>query len=137
MSTPSKLELPQVALAFMNEDHAHAATQLEAMAAALDDAPNQPGRLAAACRDFLQHSREHFAREEEAMQAAGFPPYPVHKSEHDQVLGLLEQLVEAVEAGRVDEATRTTITRGIPDWLVRHVQSMDMVTARWITSRGA
>lgn len=137
MPTSSKLDLPQVALDFMNEDHAHAADQLAAMTAALDDYPNHPERLVAACREFLEHSRAHFAREEEAMQAAGFPPFPVHKSEHDQVLALLEQLAEAVDAGRVDEAMRTAITRDIPDWLVRHVQSMDMVTARWIAARGA
>lgn len=129
-----QIDYPRLPVAFMNDDHDHAAEQIETMLAALSGYPVERQPLVAACRDFLEHNRAHFAREEAAMQASGFPPYPVHRAEHERALAWLEQLVAGLEAGLDPEAARTAVTRDIPAWLVQHIETMDRVTATWIAS---
>lgn len=136
MSICAILDLPQLPVAFMNEDHVHAAEQWQEMAAALAEYPDRPARLLAACEAFLDHSREHFRREEEAMHACGFPPYAVHKQEHDRVLVWLESLRDSVRAGEEMARLRELVEREVPAWLEQHVRTMDQVTARWIAARG-
>lgn len=129
------LDLPKLPVDFMNDDHAHAEDLWRAMRVALADYPSRTEPLAAACRAFLDHNRAHFGREEAAMQASAFPPYPVHKAEHDRVLTTLEELAKAASSGADPESLRRAIELDIPTWLVQHVQSMDLVTARWIAAR--
>lgn len=134
MPPATHLELPELPVPFMNADHAHAAEQWQAMLAALDDYPANPERLLDACAAFLQHNREHFQREEAAMRASGFPPYAVHKQEHERVLGWLEGLLASIRAGADDARLRDAIQRELGDWLRQHVQTMDRVTSLWIES---
>lgn len=128
------IQVPTLPIAFMNDDHVHAAEQLEAMQTALVTYTENPGRLVLACREFLDHNRAHFAREEAAMQAAGFPPYPVHKQEHEQVLAWLENLTGALETGVALETARQAVEQEIPGWFLRHIQTMDSVTANWLAA---
>lgn len=129
-----ELTLPQLPVAFMNEDHAHAEALWCDMRAALSEAPADIGRFVTALRAFLEHNRLHFAREEEAMQRFAFPPYTVHKAEHDRVLAELADLLAAAEAGKGTEQFGRAVEHDIPTWLQQHVQSMDLVTARWIAA---
>lgn len=129
------IDVPILPVAFMNDDHVHAAEQLDAMLAALASYAENPGLLARASREFLDHNREHFAREEVAMQAAGFPPYPVHKQEHEQVLAWLENLTNAMEGGIEPATARRAVEEEIPAWFLRHIQTMDSVTANWLAAR--
>jgi hemerythrin len=129
-----KLTLPHLPVAFMNEDHAHAEALWRDMRAALSEEPADMDRFVTAFRAFLEHNRAHFAREEEAMQRFAFPPYPVHKAEHDRILAQLADLLAAAEAGKGSEQFSRAIEHDIPAWLQQHVQSMDLVTARWIAA---
>jgi hemerythrin len=129
-----EIELPKLPVAFMNEDHAHAEALWREMVAALAGYPAHREPLANACRAFLEHSRAHFGREEDAMQQHAFPPYPVHKAEHDRVLAMLAELTAATESGADADHLRRAIEQDIPTWLVQHVASMDTVTARWIAA---
>jgi hemerythrin len=132
-----QLELPELPVAFMNVDHAHAVEQWRDMRSALDEYPENPERLFAACEAFVAHNRAHFAREEEAMRASGFPPYPVHKEEHERVLDWLEQLLRQIAERAPKNDIVDEIEKAIPEWLVQHVLSMDTVTARWLADPGA
>jgi hemerythrin len=124
-------DIPVLPVAFMNDDHALAASQLDTMQSALALYGSDRAPLANACREFLQHSREHFAREEAMMQETGFPPFAIHKSEHDRVLAWLEALTQAIEAGSDTSAVSAAVMHDIPDWFVRHIRSMDNATAAW------
>lgn len=132
-----QVDLPQLPVAFMNADHAHAVEQWQDMRAALTEYPENPERLFASCEAFLAHNRAHFAREEEAMRASRFPPYPVHKEEHERVLRWLEQLLGRMAARAPKNEIVDEIEKAIPEWLVQHVLSMDTVTAGWLAARGA
>jgi hemerythrin len=129
-----EISLPLLPVAFMNEDHAHAETLWKAMRVALACYPTQIEPLASACRAFLEHNRDHFGREEAAMLQTSFPPYPVHKAEHDRVLAQLEELVTTADSGMADASLQRAIEQEIPSWLLQHVQSMDTITARWIAA---
>lgn len=126
--------LEELPVEFMNRDHAHAAEQCLRLRAALADYPGRPEPLLAALEEFLQHSREHFEREEAAMRSSGFPPYGVHKQEHDRVLAWLESLLDALRGGDGGDGSRRAVEWEIPAWLRQHVASMDLVTARWIAA---
>lgn len=68
------------------------------------------------------------------MRATGFPPYGIHKHEHDRVLAWLDDLAGRIESGTDDASVRQAIEQEIPDWLIRHIQTMDAVTATWLAA---
>jgi hemerythrin len=127
--------IPQVSLAFMNEDHAEEARLLNRLAEAVAAHRAGQGSAAAVLERFSaldHHTRAHFAREEAAMQRAHFPPLPVHKGEHELVL------TEMAEEGRrfrdSGDADRlwAYVSQAVPSWFLGHIQSMDLVTARFV-----
>lgn len=130
-----RIEIPQLPVAFMNEDHRHAADQIETMKAVMASYGHSREPLATACHAFLEHNREHFAREEAAMLATGFPAYPIHKGEHERVLLWLTGLAADIAAGHDIEALAQAIANDIPGWFVQHIQTMDRATAAWISAR--
>lgn len=128
------LDYPQVALEFMNRDHAEfvglRASLLELLASPAPDA-----RVDKLLDELLEHTRHHFAEEERLMQETGFPPYPMHKGEHDNVLADMAARVERWKQGHDVAALREWLDREIGDWFVNHVSSMDFVTAGFIKAQ--
>lgn len=130
--------IPQVALPFINDDHREEARLLNDLADAV------AGHLAGTVpvetvlhrfEALFEHTEEHFGREEEAMQKAGFPPYPMHKGEHDRVLEEME--AEEVHFRETGDTKRLEayVTEGVPAWFIQHIQSMDAVTAQFVVMR--
>lgn len=119
---------PQVALEFMNRDHAEFATLRQKLLDLLaGDAPNPA--VDDALAELGEHTRRHFADEEQVMRETGFPVYEIHKGEHDRVLADISAQVERWVQGRDAGALRDWLDQGIGTWLVEHVSSMDFVTA--------
>lgn len=135
-SLPDQIDLPELPVAFMNADHRHAVEQWRDLIQALASYPDDSASLLQAWEAFIAHNRDHFQREEEAMRATGFPPYPVHKQEHDRVLDWLAAVGEAMQAGDQAGLIGQVIRQDLPQWLVQHIQTMDAVTARWIATHG-
>jgi hemerythrin len=132
--------LPAVALSFMNDDHHLEACLLNDLAEAMTE--HVAGRVAAAdvlelLDTLLDHTREHFAREEIAMEEAGFPPYVIHKAEHDRALA--ELAAEGRDFAHGGDAKRflAYVSRAVPAWLLHHIQTMDLVSSRFVASRVA
>ena len=134
------LEFKQVALDFMNHDHAEFVALQEKLLVLL---AQQNGAAATAdllkvdalLAELLEHTRHHFAAEERAMQTANFAPYPAHKGEHDRVLQVLEQRVAHWQQGRDVEELKGFMQGALSDWFVTHVNMMDFVTARFIANQ--
>lgn len=129
-------QVPKVALDFMNQDHEEATrltNQLESLVTA-DSVDNRT--VAKALDALLDHCQLHFAREEVQMQQAQFPPYPVHKGEHERVLaemhGELAAWLEAADLERLKHYLFETL----PRWFVDHIATMDTVTAQYIARQG-
>lgn len=131
---PNFESIPQVALDFMNRDHAEFAL-LRAKLLELLAATAPVDRLQGALDELVEHTRRHFAAEEQAMREAGFPVYAVHKADHEGVLGEMATRAERWKQGRDNEALRDWIERDVGDWFLAHISSMDFVTARFIDAQ--
>jgi hemerythrin len=70
------------------------------------------------------------------MQQSGFPPYPVHKGEHERVLA--ELAGEGRTFGQTGDADRlwAYVSRAVPAWFTNHIMTMDLMTARFVASHG-
>ena len=129
--------LPRVALQFMNEDHLEEARLLNALGdaiAALRTGQGTPAAVLDLFAAFDAHTREHFAREEAAMQQARFPPLPVHKAEHDMVLAEMAEEGRRFRERHDADRLWAYVSQAVPAWFLGHIQSMDAVTARFVAS---
>jgi len=131
--------IPQVQLPFMNEDHAEEARLLNGLAdalAALRGGAGARDDVLARWAALDRHTREHFERENEAMRRVGFPAYPMHQAEHERVLA--EMAGEARTFVDHGDAERlwTYVSQAVPAWFVRHIQTMDQITARFVAMTG-
>ena len=139
MSHVDLAAIPQVALPFMNDDHVEEGRLLNA---AIDATKAHVGgkvpveSVLHGYEALLQHTQEHFGREEEAMRRAGFPAYAVHKGEHDRVVDEME--AEETHFRETGDTKRLLayLSEAVPAWFVAHIQSMDTVTAQFVTMRG-
>ncbi|GEJ58529.1 bacteriohemerythrin [Anaeromyxobacter diazotrophicus] len=140
MSTLDPDALPEVAVAFMNADHREEARRLVALTealSALSQGRGDRGEVVRRWTALVQHTREHFAREERAMEQTRFPPRDVHRAEHELVLSAMETEEQAfLQDGDAARLARY-VDRALPDWLRRHIETMDLVTARFLAARGA
>lgn len=130
------LDYPQVALDFMNHDHAEFIELRETLLTILAK-PADPDEIDALLARLLEHTRTHFGEEERQMQEAQFPPYPMHKGEHDRVLADMEARVAQWQQDRDAKALRDWLDAAVGDWFVNHVSMMDFVTARFIAATRA
>ena len=133
-----KSAIPLVAVEFMNGDHHEAVDLMNVLEARLDAEGGAVDEAAvgAALRAFLDHTREHFAREEAEMLRTRFPVYPVHKGEHDRVLEDMDVVYGDWAAGKNAAKLLDWVRGPLPEWLVEHIQTMDAVTAQYLASAG-
>ncbi len=130
-------EIPQVAVASMNRTHADEVVLVNALGALIRQA--QSGSLDAAAinqalAEWLEHTRAHFERENRLMEEYGFPPYPVHAQEHATVLDELEQIQDQWQQQQALEPLVEFVTQRWPQWFMRHVQTMDTITAQFLSN---
>ncbi|MBU3903409.1 MAG: hemerythrin family protein [Gammaproteobacteria bacterium] len=130
------LNYPRVAIDFMNNDHAEFVALrkhlLDLLHSGADHA-QVDGLLDA----LLEHTRLHFAEEEQLMLSVQFPPYPMHKGEHDKVLADMIARAENWKTSRNSKDLSSWLEHAVRDWFVNHVSSMDFVTAAYIQARSA
>jgi hemerythrin len=128
------LDYPLVALDFMNRDHAEFVVLREQLLGLLSaEAPEID--VDTLLDELLSHTRHHFAEEERLMQETCFPPYTMHKTEHDHVLADMSSHIELWKQGRDVAALRNWLDKDVGDWFVTHVGTMDLVTAEFIEKK--
>lgn len=128
---------PDQAVEFMSHDHEEAIRLLDRIVENLASATGDvsPG-LRKDLRDFIEHTRAHFNREESLMREVDFPPLPVHKQEHDMRLEELVSCLDDLDAGAVslDEVRELFMGRFLP-WYRRHCATMDVATEKFAKAR--
>jgi hemerythrin len=130
--------IPQVALAFINDDHREEGRLLNELAQAVRQHRDGKAPVEAVLHRWealFLHTQAHFGREEKAMQEAAFPPYPLHKAEHDRVLEEMDVEGEHFRETGDTARLRAYVTEGVPAWFIQHIQSMDAVTAQFVAMR--
>lgn len=84
--------------------------------------------------EYLVHVKAHFANEERLMQKYDFPSYDMHKTAHDMFLEELDSAVGAWK--RYDDINKiTNFVRRTPEWIVLHVNTVDVPTANFLASK--
>jgi len=131
-------DIPKVALDSMNETHYEEA----ALVARLNEwvGRQQAGESLEAeidtqLEEWLVHTQAHFSRENEMMIEHGFPPYPVHRSVHDEALKLLSSQTTQWQESRNIEALAQYVQEIWPAWYVEHISSMDFITAQFLSQK--
>lgn len=128
--------LPLVEMEFMNEVHKEEAHRINALFEALLAYESEPTEENALQVDTLfeawyTHTLSHFEGEEVKMRESGFPPYAMHKAEHDRVVAEIKSLLEAWRETREPKPLKIYLIEVLPRWLVTHIETMDTVTARF------
>ncbi len=129
-------DIPPVAVDFMNEVHVEEVEMInvlhELLATHLEGSDKEQ-EITQALAEVVEHTREHFAREERFMQEGNFPPYPVHKAEHDAFLADFETVASAWNDSKDAGQLKGFLEDVLPAWLDQHISTMDFVTARFLS----
>ncbi|MDX8385241.1 MAG: hemerythrin family protein [Gallionella sp.] len=128
------IDYPQVELDFMNRDHA-VFNQLHTKLLELLGSQAANTEVDETLSQLAEHTRNHFSAEEQAMRDAQFPPYPVHKEEHAQVLVDMLDRIERWHQKRDMEALNDYLKHTLPAWFSQHVSKMDVATERYIAAQ--
>ena len=95
---------------------------------------HQPdGAIDTSLDELLRHLRSQFDREEQAMQARQFKPAAAHKADHDRAYADFAERIERWKQQREREAILDFIEAGLADWFVKHVNTRDYITARFLS----
>jgi len=117
----------------MNHDHEEFIELINKIEVLLNDESNGKEQINALLSELQTHTVEHFAREEEAMQQYGFPPYQIHKMEHERVLLGLQQQIEQFQKSTTNDVLKRYVCQDIPMWFENHLGTMDTATANFIS----
>ncbi len=125
--TQSVKELPA---SFMNEDHREFAGMLDQVERAVAELSHEA--IDQSVHKLIEHTKAHFERENEAMQALShFPPYETHKGEHERVIQGLNLMLDTWKETRDREQLRAGLAN-LWAWFDIHLETMDTVTAHFI-----
>lgn len=129
-----KQNLPLVATNFMNETHLEDADLINSLFEAIlsyEKSQNETNfsKINQIYEAWYEHTINHFKAEEEEMLAKQFPPYFMHKSEHDRVLGEMAEIYASWKSSKNILMLKSYIQNDLLNWLVNHIQTMDTITS--------
>lgn len=73
--------------------------------------------------DLIRYTQEHFQREEQLMQRAGYSDYARHKQEHEQLVQEVVALREKFNSGNLMLSVQ--VSGFLRDWLTNHIMKTD------------
>lgn len=79
----------------------------------------------------IQYTQDHFANEEAAMEAVGYPALDNHKTIHVKLLEDVVLFKKQVEGG--DKEATTNFYHFLRDWLLTHIVEEDMQYKPFLT----
>lgn len=127
-------DIPEVAMQFMHDVHLDEVDMLNELYGLIEEVEqgNDVPGLTEMVDALLAHTRAHFAGENEKMRKHQFPPYPIHKQEHDRLLQeftvVVDQWKQSGELVPLADYLRITL----PAWMMNHISTMDDVTANFL-----
>jgi len=131
-------DIPEVALDIMNVTHHEEAALVASLNALIERqqaGESLESEIDTQFEEWLAHTQAHFSRENEMMIEHGFPPYPVHRSVHDEALELLAAQLKQWKESRDIGALAQYVQQAWPEWYVQHISSMDLITAQFLSQK--
>ncbi|MCP5368730.1 MAG: hemerythrin domain-containing protein [Hyphomicrobiales bacterium] len=129
MSTIAWTDALNIGVGFMDLEHQSAVDCINTMAKATGE------ELREAMDIFYDHCVEHFAHEEDMMRNSQFFAFEVHRKEHRRVLDELDDVRARLADGQEAEL-REYFSSILPNWFVRHRNSMDLAAATFARQMG-
>jgi hemerythrin len=131
-------DIPEVALDIMNKTHHEEADLVAGLNALIER--QQTGEsleteIDTQLEEWLAHTQAHFSRENDLMIEHGFPPYPIHRSVHDEALELLATRMQEWQETREINSLVQYVQETWPEWYVEHISSLDFVTAQFLSQK--
>lgn len=123
-------QLPMVAMDSMNDTHLEDLLMINAISKALEN--QEVEKVQTMMQELIEHTVAHFSGEEEMMREKMFPPYPIHKGEHDRALNELRVVAQNFEETKDTKALKNYIDNALSPWLIEHIQTLDTVTAMFL-----
>jgi hemerythrin-like metal-binding protein len=124
MTHPAIFDDARHALGMAEMDATH--REFVALVAALHAA--NTAEFPALFQQLVNHTREHFIAEDKLMRESKYRGIPEHMSEHNRVLGELQQLNRSLKRGHLP-LVRAYVKEGLMDWFDTHVAMMDAALA--------
>lgn len=135
--------IPRVEIDFMNKTHfeeiemvKNLGTLITAFQEKDTQTDNEIKQIEQGLNNWLEHTKLHFKRENELMQETGFPAFPIHSGEHEIALNKMKTVVQAWEQSNDIELVADYVFNLWPTWFNAHVNSMDMMTAKFAVMNG-
>jgi len=135
--------IPQVALDFMNNTHFEEIDMVKELGELVDQyqhsnspSEEQASEITQKMQDWVEHTVAHFKRENELMQETGFPAYGIHSEEHEITLNRLKAAAQAWQEDHDIEVLADYVFTLWPAWFDNHVNTMDMMTAKFAVMNG-
>lgn len=129
-------QIPRVALERMNRVHEKEIDILNELYETIKEFENEEKTIEDIDRvfnEFLKDVDYHFSSEQEMMEQYNFFAYPMHRGEHDMVRGQLASLKKKWEKEKNPEIIKSYIEKEFIPWLINHIQTMDTVTAHFLS----
>lgn len=126
-------DIPQVAMDTMNDVHKEELTIVNNIYSAIVD--NDHDKISQLCTQWIEHTQDHFDKENKMMETYGFPAYHCHHTEHVEALELLQSTVQNWNSQQDIEALTLYVKSSWPQWYVNHISTMDTITSAFIKQR--
>ena len=124
-------QLPMVVMPSMNDTHLEDILIINRLSSAID--AKNSDEVNAILQELVTHTIAHFSGEEEMMREKMFPPYPMHKGEHDRALYELKQVSQQFNENRDLGFAKNYVDSTLIPWLLNHIETLDTVTAMFLT----
>jgi hemerythrin len=135
--------IPPVSIDFMNNTHFEEIAMVQDIGELVsayqeeemhtDETAHKITRL---LENWLAHTQAHFSRENELMEIYQFPAYEVHANEHEIALARLEAVISAWKTNKDTDLLADYVFHLWPNWFSEHVNSMDLITAKFAMMNG-
>jgi len=77
----------------------------------------------------------HFADEESLQKRIGFPDYPKHRAQHQELTRKVAELKERLQSEGPSRSLVSTATLTMNGWLIEHISGMDRALGRFVKER--
>ncbi len=135
--------IPRVDVDFMNNTHFEEIEMVKDLGKLIsayseNDTPSdtETRQISDALKNWLNHTIPHFERENELMQETDFPAYSVHSEEHTIALDKMKTVISAWEKNKDIALVGDYVFTLWPNWFNSHVNTMDMMTAKFAIMNG-
>ena len=134
-----KEDLPIVSVGFMNEVHDEdrkIINDIFDLVLRYERVPSQNNKITinVLFQKWFNHTVKHFTSEESKMRNTSFPFYEDHKREHTRALAEMHRIFCDWQKENDITILKTYFTDVLPNWIVHHIETMDLDAAEFFNT---